>query len=63
MLERITIDLHGGKEHKRNITLSARNNTLQKTPNHKKSGKKETILKTSRRKALPNNKETNSMAP
>ena len=54
MPEKTTIDLHGGKEHKNNTTLSSKKNTLEKTLNHKKLGKKETTLKTSREKVRPN---------
>ena len=54
MLEKTTTDLHGGKEHKKNTTLSSKKNNLAKTLSHKKSRKKETILKTSKEKARPN---------
>ena len=63
MLEKTTTDLHGGKEHKKNTTLSSKKNTLEKTLNDKKVGKKETTLKTSREKAPPNNKKVNSTTP
>ena len=46
-----------------NTTLSSKKNTLEKTLNHKKSGKEETTLKTSRGKAPPNNKKVNSTTP
>ena len=55
----IIIGKHGGKEHKKNTTLSSKKNTLEKTLNHKK----ETTLKTSREKATPNNKKVNSTTP
>ena len=54
LLGKITTDLHGGKEHKKNTTLSSKKNTLEKTLNHKKSGKKEIALKTSKEKVPPN---------
>ena len=54
MVEKTTTDLHGGKEHKKNTTLSSKKNILEKTPSHKKSRKKETTLKASKEKARPN---------
>jgi len=47
-----------GRSKINNTTLSSKKNTLEKTLNHKKSGRKETTFKTGREtgreKALPN---------
>ena len=63
LLEKTTTNLHGGKEHKKNTTMSSKKNTLEKTLNHMKSSKKETTLKTSMGKAPPNSNKVNSTTP